>query len=280
MPVIFGKFKNAYLPIEDYKSLSRFIIDFVRKAETLGVHVSIDNTIPICMFTPSELGELLLMRVLNLERNFTCFPAIDIGPDLSVWRCFGTSGLFNRRLEEFSSLKEIYEYYESVFRPYQFNVFPMEECKGCKYAKEGLCQGGCIGFSIAKCRELSNLHQEIVYESILDMKPQLSEDMDTRKYEIPEETYMLSHKNKNIIEISSSLKQLLDLFNGKRTIRGAMEIYKGKFHAENVTENILDSFLTNVANEDVLISIKMLLNKEVLTLTPPSLERVLKLYNP
>jgi len=49
-------------------------------------------------------------------------------------------------MEDFNSLQEIYDYYERVFKPYQFKVFPMEECHECEYAKKEICQGGCIGF--------------------------------------------------------------------------------------------------------------------------------------
>ncbi|MCS7363935.1 MAG: hypothetical protein NDF54_00655 [archaeon GB-1867-035] len=146
MPVVFGGKRNVYLAIEEYKSLAPFIMEFVKRVESYGASIKMDNTVPVYMFSKEELGELLLKGVLEPSRNFVCFPAIDIGPDLPIWRCFGTSGLFNRKMEDFNSLQEIYDYYERVFKPYQFKVFPMEECHECEYAKKEICQGGCIGF--------------------------------------------------------------------------------------------------------------------------------------
>ena len=89
-------------------------MDFARKAEDLGAAVGMDNAVPICMFTPEQLSELMVKQVIAPSRNFVCYPAIDIGPDLSVWRCFGTSKLFNKKLSDFSSIEEMFDYYQRV----------------------------------------------------------------------------------------------------------------------------------------------------------------------
>ena len=135
MPVRFGDRKNSYLPIGEYKSAAKYVVDFVRKAEALGAKAGMDNAVPICMFTPEELNELMLKQVVEPARNFVCYPAIDIGPDLSIWRCFGTSKLFNKKLSDFNDLVEAYEYYQRVSRLYQFKFFPLEECASCSYGK-------------------------------------------------------------------------------------------------------------------------------------------------
>ncbi len=264
MPVVFGRAKNIFLPIEDYRDLAPFIMDFVRRARSLDAFVSMDNTVPICMFSQDELGELLLDGVLEPHRNFICFPAIDIGPDLSMWRCFGTSGLFNRRLEEFNSLYEVYEYYERVSRLYQAKVFAMDKCYECKYAREGICQGGCMGFSVAKCVELGNCPKEITDKDILDMKPKLKENVAMEKYEIPRSVLILL-ENKKFFEVHPSMKDLLDLFDGKRTVRKAISKWR-KISMISGTGDPLDTFLTNVASEEVIPTIRRLLDKELLVI--------------
>lgn len=84
MLVVFGKSRNTYLNVKEYRKLAKFIVEFVRLVESYGVSVRMDNTIPVCMFSKEDLGELLLKGVLDAGRNFVCFPAIDIGPDLIV----------------------------------------------------------------------------------------------------------------------------------------------------------------------------------------------------
>jgi len=266
MPVVFDKVKNVYLPIEEYKALTPFVVDFVRKAETLGTEVRMDNTVPICMFSKDELAELLLKGVIEPRRNLTCFPAVDIGPDLSLWRCFGTSGLFNMRLEEFKSLSEVYEYFERMFRPYQFKIFPMKECYECRYARESLCQGGCIGFSIAKCMELGNWPQEFSDEEVLDLRPKLSANVIVRNYDIPKETLIFLLGNRDLIEVPHPMKELLDLFNGRRTVRDAIDIYMQKTITVGRSADPLDDFLTSIASEELIPSIRRLLDRGFLIL--------------
>ncbi|MCE8422596.1 MAG: radical SAM protein [Candidatus Methanoperedens sp.] len=264
MPVLFGKSRNIYLPIEDYSALTPFVMNFVRRAEASGVCVRMDNTVPLCMLSPDELGELLLKEVLDRRRNFTCFPAIDIGPDLSVWRCFGTSGLFNKRLEEFNSLNEVYEYYEMIFKPFKSKVFPMKKCYDCKYGREGLCQGGCLGFSTSKYMELNKMPVEITDEEIVYMKPKLSEEIEIRKYEIPDTSLILSLKNKEMLEINPLMEHLLNLFDGKRTIGEVMEIYAQKITQVGQNEDMLDGFLIDIASQEVIPTIRKLMDREFL----------------
>ena len=156
MPVKFSGRKNVYLQIEDYKLAAQHVIEFNRRAEDLGASVGMDNAVPICMFTPEQLSELMLKQVIEPARNFVCYPAIDIGPDLSIWRCFGTSKLFNKKLFDFRSIEEVCEYYQRVSRLYQFKYFPLKECETCEHGKEKRCQGGCIGFAESKAEEARN----------------------------------------------------------------------------------------------------------------------------
>ncbi len=58
----------------------------------------------------------MLKQVIEPARNFVCYPAIDIGPDLSIWRCFGTSKIFNKKLSDFRTFEEVCEYYQRVSR--------------------------------------------------------------------------------------------------------------------------------------------------------------------
>jgi radical SAM protein with 4Fe4S-binding SPASM domain len=261
MPVVYGEAKNQYLPLSDYKALAPFVMNFYKRAEHMDVGVTMDNTVPLCMFSENEIGKLLLNGVIEAKRNFVCFPAIDIGPDLSVWRCFGTSGLSNRKIEDFRSPTEVYEYYDRISRPYQFNVFELEECYDCEYAKKKMCQGGCNGYSIAKSMELGMYPLETKNEDILELKPTISENVSFKIYNIPKETFVLSHDNGEIMEFRPLMRQLFDLFNGNRSVRDAIKIYMNETKAAIENENPLDIFLKNVAIEEVLPTIRDLLDR-------------------
>jgi hypothetical protein len=136
MPVKFEGKINVHLDIKDYKVMAKHVMDFVHRAEQLDATVGMDNVVPICMFSSDEISELMIKQVVAPNRNFVCYPAIDIGPDLSVWRCFGTSKLFNKKLNEFKSLSDLNDYYQRASRLYQFKFFPLEKCETCEHAKK------------------------------------------------------------------------------------------------------------------------------------------------
>jgi sulfatase maturation enzyme AslB (radical SAM superfamily) len=219
MPVVFGERKNSFLSIEDYKSAAKHITDFVNRAEELNARVGLDNTVPICMFTPEELSNLLIKQVIEPSRNFVCSPALDIGPDLSVWRCFGTSTLFNKKLDDFNSVEEIYAYYIRTSRLYQFKFLPFKECETCEHAQKERCQGGCIGFAEMNSKQLGLTVQEPTDDEILELRPVLSKQATIRRYRLPTETVMISLPDNNQLEVKPSAADLLPMFNGKRTVR-------------------------------------------------------------
>jgi MoaA/NifB/PqqE/SkfB family radical SAM enzyme len=263
MPVIFNGRKNTHLQIGDYKKVGKDVVEFTRKVEALGAKVGMDNTVPICMFTPEELGELLLKQVVVPERNFVCYPAIDIGPDLSIWRCFGTSKLFNKKLSDFNSLEEIYEYYQRASRLYQFKYFPLEECKNCNYAIEERCQGGCIGFAEAKCEELGCTVTEPSKEAFMELKPKLPSGASLHRYQIPRETLTIKLPNKEELEIPLAAAELITLLDGKRTIKEAIAL-KMQESIGPSTQDDLNDFLVEVSSQKIVPIIQRLIDQKAL----------------
>jgi sulfatase maturation enzyme AslB (radical SAM superfamily) len=263
MPVIFNGRKNAYMPIEEYKSCAKDIIDFTRKAEALGAKAGMDNAVPICMFTPEELSELVLKQVIEPNRNFVCYPAIDIGPDLSVWRCFGTSKIFNKKLTDFRSLAEIYEYYQRVSRLYQFKFFPLKECETCNHAKEERCQGGCIGFAQAKCDEQESRVSEPTDNELLEIKPILSDKVTLNRYQLPEETLIIHFQGGSEIEIPPSTAELIALLDGKTTLKEAI-VATMQEKLKTTAADPFDDIILEVSIQEVLPIIRRLLSQEIL----------------
>jgi len=263
MPVNFAGRKNACLPIEDYKSAAEHVIDFTRKAEALGAAVGMDNAVPICMFTPEQLSELMLKQVIEPARNFVCYPAIDIGPDLAIWRCFGTSKLFNKKLSDFRSIEEICEYYQRVSSLYQFKYFPLKECETCEHAKEKRCQGGCIGFAEAKCEELGIQVSEPTDSELLEMKPRLSNKVTLRSYQLPSQTQTIHFQDGTEMEISPSAAEIVTLFDGRTTISQAIA---AKMQKPTLSPNPdpFDDLLIELTSQEVLPTIRRLLDQKVL----------------
>ncbi len=263
MPVNFQGKTNTHLQIKDYKAAAKYVLDFVHKAEQLGATVGMDNAVPICMFTPEELSELMVKAVVAPSRNFVCYPAIDIGPDLSVWRCFGTSKLFNKKLEDFNSLKDVFDYYQRVSRLYQFKFFPLPECETCEHAKQERCQGGCIGFAEAKCEEMGICVSDPSDKELLQMKPTLSNQVSVRRYSLPEETSTINFHDGCEIKISSSVAELLALFDGKTTILQALNARISGAHQPKGADTI-DEILVEIASQEAMPIIRQLLERRAI----------------
>ena len=263
MPAKFEDKTNIYLDIHDYKVMAKYVMDFVHKAEQLGATVGMDNAVPICMFNPKELSELMIKQVVSPNRNFVCYPAIDIGPDLSVWRCFGTSKLFNKKLEEFKTLSDIYDYYQRVSRLYQFKFFPLEACITCEYAKKEQCQGGCIGFAESKCEELDISVLDSSDRELLNMKPMLSDEISIRKYTLPTETATIHFRDGCEIEIPSSIAELIPFFDGKKTILQALKT-KICGDPKSPEDDVFGELLLEMSSQETTPIIRRLLEKKVL----------------
>lgn len=269
MPVNFEGKTNIRLNIQDYKATAKYVIDFVHKAEELGATVGMDNAVPICMFNPEELSELMIKQVVAPNRNFVCYPAIDIGPDLSVWRCFGTSKLFNKKLEEFKSLNDLYDYYQRVSRLYQFKFFPLEACETCEHAKKERCQGGCIGFAEAKCEELGRSVSEPSDKELLNLKPILSDEITIRKYDLPVETATVNFHDGCEMEIPVSIAELIVSCDGKTTILQAMKTkLSGPQSKED--DDVFSDLLIEISSQEILPIVRRLLEKKVLIKEAPS----------
>jgi organic radical activating enzyme len=263
MPVKFEGKTNTYLQIEEYKAAAGHIMDFVHKAEQLDATVGMDNAVPICMFTPQELSELMIKEVVSPQRNFICYPAIDIGPDLSVWRCFGTSKLFNKKLDDFSSLAEIYDFYQQASRLYQFKFFPLKECESCEHAKKERCQGGCIGFAEAKCEE-QGISVVVPQDSeLLQLKPTLSSKVSLRTYTLPAGIATLKFHDGSELEIPSAIAELLPLLDGKTTILQALS---AKISGTQIRQpaDEFDELLVELSSKDALPIIRRLIEKKAL----------------
>ncbi|MGE5533088.1 MAG: radical SAM protein [Bacillota bacterium] len=266
MPVRFDDRKNSYLPIAEYKNAAKYVVDFIRKAEALGAKAGMDNAVPICMFTAEELNELMLKQVIEPARNFVCYPAIDIGPDLSIWRCFGTSKLFNKKLSDFSDLLEVYDYYERVSRLYQFKFFPLEECASCNYGKEEKCQGGCIGFAESKAEELGREVSDLSDEKLFEAKPRLAKEVVLRRYQLPREAVTLQLPNGNEIEIPKIATSLILQLDGETSVKKSLAHSLWGNSASEESDG-LDDCLLELSGKKVLPIIRRLLEQKALVTT-------------
>ena len=247
---------NTYLQLADYKSMAPFILDFANQAERAGVQVSMDNAVPLCMFTFEQAGELLMKGVVDLQRNTRCEPVIDIGPDLKVWCCFCLSKMWNRHLDEFADLKEIHDYYSKLMAQYQGHLYPLEECGDCTYRERWGCQGGCLTHAVMKHGELSDQDRpaDAAAESLQTGGVlALSSDVVIQKFDMPAESYSVFNKTTGAeLEVDTSFQPLLDSLRGQYSAQEVVDRYVESSLCESPLAPFAQEAMRKGANELLL----------------------------
>ncbi len=241
---------NRYLGLSDYQSMAPFVVEFARRAEGAGVQVSMDNAVPLCMFSFEQVGELLTKGVVDLQRNMRCEPVIDIGPDLKVWCCFCLSKMWNRHLAEFKDLKEVHDYYSRAMGLYQGKLYPMEECKDCAYRERWGCQGGCLTHAVMKHGELPLEDQprqpvSDTWQSAAVLA--LSPEVEIQRFEVPAESYCILNKASGAeLEVDASFQPLLNSLDGKHSAREVVDEYVASMQSADF-QSPLTSFTQEAA---------------------------------
>ena len=132
----------------DFPRVAERLSYFYEKYKEENVEVGFDCGFPLCIFTEEQLGKMFLWS--NGRLVFKCGPAIDIGPDMSVWSCFPLSGFNKRSVFEFDSIREIDDFYNEKMKEMRNDEGIYENCTSCNYRKNGLCTAGCVSHVINK----------------------------------------------------------------------------------------------------------------------------------
>lgn len=137
-------FENAYAHEDDFGRIAKDLVAFAEKAYYHKIGFSFDCGFQFCMFTLDQHKDLLR---LGINFRSTCDPIIDIGPDLSVWRCFPLLNDVAGHLDDFSTRRQIMLHFNKKYRSIQ-SLGNLMECPQCIYRQNNLCSGGCLARSL------------------------------------------------------------------------------------------------------------------------------------
>jgi len=139
MPIVGAS--NAYVTYPQYKLVAKRILKFADDSFKSDISFGFDCGFLLCMFTKKELGHL---KMRNVNLNFVCDGAIDIGKDGRVWRCFPLYSLHNSKLNQFNTIVDLKEHYNKLLPVKVKGV--SGSCGKCTHYKRGNCSGGCYGY--------------------------------------------------------------------------------------------------------------------------------------
>jgi radical SAM protein with 4Fe4S-binding SPASM domain len=154
--------RNKYLKPEEIKFFGNRLMEYVPFFERLNITMGFDCGFPLCIFNDEELGRLYKINQGNVR--FGCGPAIDIGPDMTVWACFPLSNYHKKSIYDFNSLQEIGQYYEKQHQAIRIEsggIFL--ECDDCRYLLNHFCHGGCVAHLLSKFLHEPRIRSAEVY---------------------------------------------------------------------------------------------------------------------
>lgn len=141
------KTNNSYIKPEDMRKMYERLIGYFPLFEKFGVTPGFDCGFPLCLMSDEEVGRLA--KLVKGHIKFGCGPAIDIGPDMTVWSCFPLSAFKKRSVFEFNSMGEIIKYYQDMHNSVRVEASGLfEACDTCKHKKDDMCTGGCLAHAL------------------------------------------------------------------------------------------------------------------------------------
>lgn len=135
---------NDFLRENDMKEASERIVTMATDFARDGITIGFDCGFRLCDFTDQQLGKL---AECGTAFNFACGPALDIGENLEVWRCFPFSGRKGVTLTDFETIEEIRNHFNEEWVKYK-DVGNKPACSGCKQFRNGMCAKGCLSRTI------------------------------------------------------------------------------------------------------------------------------------
>lgn len=138
-------FSNCYLPLSARRFVAKRIVDFAKECDRKDIALNFDCGFSLCNFTATELG---MLRLYGADTNMCCNPVVDVNPDLTVFRCFATSKIWNKKLDDFNNLNQINNYYQKKSARF-VRLGNNGKCLHCKYLKRLQCAGGCLSFTLS-----------------------------------------------------------------------------------------------------------------------------------
>lgn len=140
--------------LEYLRSRKDYVFRFIMDCADRDIAPYFDcNVIPRCVWTEDELRsiEAIVKKFRLKNTNLTglhgfCKPVIDILPDLTAVRCFGTSDFSKMPIGDFRSLEDLRSYYVNLIDCHVTNCMKRKACLGC-YERDVLrCSAGCLAF--------------------------------------------------------------------------------------------------------------------------------------
>lgn len=160
--------------IEYFNTMKPRVFEFFHALEKIHVMPSYDcNLMPMCITTDEEKQWLSKFwryehsanHRCNITDNPNCKPVVDILPDLTAVRCFGCSEQCKTKIDYFTDVEDLYNYFKMEVDTYSYIIPTHKKCEKCYYRATRRCTGGCLAY---KQRKILNAKRMLCEEKIYD----------------------------------------------------------------------------------------------------------------
>lgn len=134
---------NAYLSLEEHEEAADKMVKFSRISKKRNIHWYPDAGFILCAFSNAKLEEL--RQNVGFVPLTNCSPAIEVAPDLRVFRCYGLAPKSRPQLKitNFKNLAEAERYFSHKSLPFK-RTGGMDKCFRCEHLISQACSGGCM----------------------------------------------------------------------------------------------------------------------------------------
>jgi len=135
--------KNDFVRLEDHEKVVKRMLKFSKISKKRQIGWYTDSGFIFCAFSNEKLEKLRKNVGFGPETN--CYPAIEVTPDLRVFRCYGLAPKSSPQLKltNFKDLAEVEEYFFAKSLPFK-RIGGMDKCFKCEHIISGKCGGGCM----------------------------------------------------------------------------------------------------------------------------------------
>ncbi len=154
--------KNIHIKMDDMPKVAERFISYAPLFERFRIDPGFDCGVPMCIFSDDQLGRLFKINKGNLK--FGCGPALDIGPDMTVWACFPMSRYQKKSIFDFNSTQDIFKFYQDLHGKARIEAGGVfEKCDTCRYREDGVCAGGCLAHNLSRFMNEAPIRFQEVY---------------------------------------------------------------------------------------------------------------------
>jgi MoaA/NifB/PqqE/SkfB family radical SAM enzyme len=140
---------NSYLAEEAVPGACARLVEMAVDLARDGISLGLDCGFRGCAFTKRQRGILI---ECGAQPHFDCSPVLDIGPNLTVWRCFPFSATSGVPLVDFRSLAEVSDHFDRLWAD-AMALGNTPNCAGCPHFGR-VCRGGCLSRTVNQRRAL------------------------------------------------------------------------------------------------------------------------------